>query len=168
VHIAALYQGILPLLLYFTWVLVGLVAPDDMRGEIFLRGIAEEMINQGLCVAFAEKVTEFSATESVNRKHSMERVRETRVIVVFGDTHDFLITVYLSIYYAFLVMSGSQLLIGISHYPLNKILFIDILVEDYYFHFAWMKLWDLRIFSEVFNLENILMISLSRKCGPSI
>ena len=99
-HIAALYQGILPLLLYFTWVLVGLVAPDDMRGEIFLRGIAEEMTNHGLCVAFAEKVTEFSAKKSVNMKNFMERVTLTGVIVAFGDTHDFLISVYLSIDYA--------------------------------------------------------------------
>ena len=143
------------------------MVPDDMRGELFLRDITEEMTNHGLCVAFAEKVTEFSATKSVNLKHFMERVTLTGVIVAFGDTHDFLITVYLSIYYAFLVMSGSQLLIGISHYPLNKILFIDILVEDYYFHFAWMKFWDLRIFSEVFNLENILRISLFRICDPS-
>ncbi|XP_021046836.1 vomeronasal type-2 receptor 26-like [Mus pahari] len=100
VHNAALYQGIIQLLLYFTWVWVGLVVPDDMRGELFLRGITEEMTNHGLCVAFSEKVTEFSATESVNSKRFMERVRETRVIVVFGDTHDFLISVYLSIYYA--------------------------------------------------------------------
>uniref|UniRef100_A0A3B2WCN3 Parathyroid cell calcium-sensing receptor n=1 Tax=Mus musculus TaxID=10090 RepID=A0A3B2WCN3_MOUSE len=100
VHNVALYQGIIQLLLYFTWVWVGLVVPDDMRGELFLRDITEEMTNHGLCVAFAEKVTEFSATKSVNLKHFMERVTLTGVIVAFGDTHDFLISVYLSIYYA--------------------------------------------------------------------
>ncbi|XP_031239940.1 vomeronasal type-2 receptor 26-like [Mastomys coucha] len=100
VHTTALYQGIIQLLLYFTWVWVGLVVPDDMRGELFLRDITEKMTNHGLCVALAEKIPEFSATDTVNPSHFMEKVTMTRVIVAFGDTHDFMIIVYLIIFYA--------------------------------------------------------------------
>ncbi|EDK99721.1 mCG130580 [Mus musculus] len=94
VHTTALYQGIIQLLLYFTWVWVGLVVPDDMRGELFLRDITEEMTNHGLCVAFAEKVPEFPAKDTVNRELFMERFTLTHVIVAFGDTYSLLRFVY--------------------------------------------------------------------------
>ncbi|XP_031236826.1 vomeronasal type-2 receptor 26-like [Mastomys coucha] len=90
VHTTALYQGIIQLLLYFTWVWVGLVVPDNMRGELFLRDITEEMTNHGLCVAFAEKVPEFPAKDTVNKKRFMERFSLTRVIIAFGDTYSLL------------------------------------------------------------------------------
>ncbi|XP_032761612.1 vomeronasal type-2 receptor 26-like [Rattus rattus] len=94
VHTTALYQGIIQLLLYFSWVWVGLVVPDDVRGELFLRDITEEMNNHGLCVAFAEKVPEFPAKDTVNRELFMERFTLTRVIVAFGDTYSLLRFVY--------------------------------------------------------------------------
>ncbi|NP_001092980.1 vomeronasal 2 receptor 51 precursor [Rattus norvegicus] len=94
VHTTALYQGIIQLLLYFTWIWVGLVVPDDVRGELFLRDITEEMNNHGLCVAFAEKVPEFPARDTINRKLFMERFILTRVIVAFGDTYSLLRFVY--------------------------------------------------------------------------
>ncbi|XP_038963374.1 vomeronasal 2 receptor, 52 isoform X1 [Rattus norvegicus] len=90
VHTTALYQGIIQLLLYFSWVWVGLVVPDDVRGELFLRDITEEMNNHGLCVAFAEKVPEFPAKDTVNRGLFIERFTLTRVIVAFGDTYSLL------------------------------------------------------------------------------
>ncbi|XP_034368004.1 vomeronasal type-2 receptor 26-like [Arvicanthis niloticus] len=89
-----LYQGIIQLLLYFSWVWVGLVVPDDMRGELFLRDITEQMTNHGLCVAFAEKVPEFPAKDTVNRELFMERFTLTRVIIAFGDTYSLLRFVY--------------------------------------------------------------------------
>ncbi|XP_034367944.1 vomeronasal type-2 receptor 26-like [Arvicanthis niloticus] len=94
VHTTALYQGIIQLLLYFSWVWVGLVVPDDMRGELFLRDITEQMTKHGLCVAFAEKVPEFPAKDTVNRGLFMERFTLTRVIVAFGDTYSLLRFVY--------------------------------------------------------------------------
>ncbi|XP_028617384.1 vomeronasal type-2 receptor 26-like, partial [Grammomys surdaster] len=93
-HTTALYQGIIQLLLYFSWVWVGLVVPDDVRGELFLRDITEEMTNHGLCVAFAEKVPEFPAKDTVNRGLFMRRFTLTRVIVAFGDTYSLLRFVY--------------------------------------------------------------------------
>ncbi|NP_001092984.1 vomeronasal 2 receptor, 48 precursor [Rattus norvegicus] len=89
-HTTALYHGIIQLLLYFTWVWVGMVVTDDMRGELFLRDITEEMNNHGLCVAFVEKIPEFSAQDRVTKKAFMERYTSTRVIVGFGDTYSLL------------------------------------------------------------------------------
>ncbi|XP_031236828.1 vomeronasal type-2 receptor 26-like [Mastomys coucha] len=94
VHTSALYQGIIQLLLYFTWVWFGLVVPDDMRGELFLRDITKEMTNHGLCIAFAEKVPEFPAKDTVNREVFMERFSSVRVIIAFGDTYSLLRFVY--------------------------------------------------------------------------
>ncbi|XP_052028638.1 vomeronasal type-2 receptor 26-like [Apodemus sylvaticus] len=92
-HTAALYQGIIQLLLYFTWVWVGLVIPDDMMGELFLRDITEEMKSHGLCVAFAEKGPAFPSHDTLDWHILMERITFTRVVVAFGDTHDFLMIV---------------------------------------------------------------------------
>ncbi|XP_021044749.1 vomeronasal type-2 receptor 26-like [Mus pahari] len=99
VHTTALYQGIIQLLLYFTWVWVGLVVTDDMRGELFLRYITEEMTNHGLCVAFAEKVPEINAEDTVNKKLFRKRLIQTRVIIAFGDTYSLLKFVNDIIYY---------------------------------------------------------------------
>ncbi|GAB1291261.1 Vomeronasal 2, receptor 23 [Apodemus speciosus] len=97
VHTAALYQGIIQLLLYFTWFWVGLVVPDNMMGELFLRDITEEMKSHVLCVAFAEKGPAFPSHDPVDWHNLMERVIFTRVVIAFGDTHDFLMLVPLII-----------------------------------------------------------------------
>ncbi|XP_052028640.1 vomeronasal type-2 receptor 26-like [Apodemus sylvaticus] len=97
VHTAALYQGIIQLLLYFTWVWVGLVVPADMRGELFSNEITEEMINHGICVAFAEKVPVFPLFGDIGWYQLMTRLQLTCVVVAFGDTHDFLTLVSLII-----------------------------------------------------------------------
>ncbi|XP_052028644.1 vomeronasal type-2 receptor 26-like [Apodemus sylvaticus] len=97
VHTAALYQGIIQLLLYFTWVWVGLVVPADMRGELFIKEITEEMINHGICVAFAEKVPVFPFFGDIGWYQLMIRFKYTCVVVAFGDTHDFLTLVSLII-----------------------------------------------------------------------
>ncbi|XP_034368043.1 vomeronasal type-2 receptor 26-like [Arvicanthis niloticus] len=90
VHITALYQGIIQLLLYFSWVWVGLVISDDMKGELFLGDITEEMKNHGLCVAFAQKVPDIPTKNTVNKKLLFERFTLTCVIVAFGDSYSLL------------------------------------------------------------------------------
>jgi vomeronasal 2 receptor len=96
-HTAALSQGIIQLLLYFTWVWVRLVVPDTMRGELFLSDITEEMTNHGLCVEFAEKIIDFLSPYRIRWYYFMQRVTLSRVIVAFGDTDEFLITIHLFI-----------------------------------------------------------------------
>ncbi|XP_052028649.1 vomeronasal type-2 receptor 26-like [Apodemus sylvaticus] len=90
VHTAALYQGIIHLLLYFTWVWVGLVVPDDMRGEHFIKEIREEMINHGICVTFAEKGPVFPSFGDIGWYQLIISLTLTRIVIAFGDTHDFL------------------------------------------------------------------------------
>ncbi|GAB1291259.1 Vomeronasal 2, receptor 23 [Apodemus speciosus] len=97
VHTAALYQGIIQLLLYFTWVWVGLVVPDDMRGELFIKEITEEMNNHGICVAFAKKGPVFPSDGVVDWYQLIVSLILSRVVVAFGDTHDFLMLVSLII-----------------------------------------------------------------------
>ncbi|XP_071066153.1 vomeronasal type-2 receptor 26-like [Dasypus novemcinctus] len=85
----ALHQGIIRLLLHFGWVWVGLVVADDIRGENFLRGMSEEMVHNGLCVAFTERVLEFSAERDVDMRFR-ERLMTINVIIVLGDTYSLL------------------------------------------------------------------------------
>ncbi|XP_052028648.1 vomeronasal type-2 receptor 26-like [Apodemus sylvaticus] len=100
VHTAALYHGIIQLLLYFTWVWVGLVVPDEMRGELFIKEITEEMINYGICVAFAEKDPVFPSFGQVRWYQLIVHLIMTRVVIAFGDTHDFLTLFFFIICYA--------------------------------------------------------------------
>ncbi|XP_013008412.2 vomeronasal type-2 receptor 26-like [Cavia porcellus] len=91
---AALYQGLIQLMLHFGWVWVGLVVPDDIRGEIFLQDMTQEMNNNGLCVAFAERVPEFPAKDTLNRQLFFKRFMSTSISVAFGDTYSLLRLVY--------------------------------------------------------------------------
>lgn len=113
--------GITQLLLYFIWVWVGLVTPDDMRGEPFLWDITEEMTNHGLCVAFIEKVSELPAKDTTNRQRFVDshwQMSLSRLV-----THTLFWGLSITCFsILLLVMSGSQLRIGISPpYPLNKV-----------------------------------------------
>ncbi|XP_058138320.1 vomeronasal type-2 receptor 26-like [Dasypus novemcinctus] len=85
----ALHQGIIRLLLHFGWVWVGLVVADDIRGENYLRDMSEEMVHNGLCVAFTERVQEFPARQ-ISSGHLAKRLRAINVIVVLGDTSSLL------------------------------------------------------------------------------
>ncbi|XP_052028642.1 vomeronasal type-2 receptor 26-like [Apodemus sylvaticus] len=100
VHTAALYQGIIQLLLYFTWVWVGLVVPDDMRGELFIKEITKEMVSHGICVAFSEKGPVFTSGVVVGWYQLLLSITLTRVVLAFGDTHDFLTLVSLILCFA--------------------------------------------------------------------
>ncbi|KAM6162677.1 LOW QUALITY PROTEIN: vomeronasal type-2 receptor 26-like [Erethizon dorsatum] len=91
---AALYQGLIQLMLHFGWVWVGLVVPDDIRGEMFLRDLTQEMNNNGLCISFAERIPEFPAKNTVNGQLFIERFMTTKVSDAFGDTYSLLRFVY--------------------------------------------------------------------------
>ncbi|XP_063094199.1 vomeronasal type-2 receptor 26-like isoform X2 [Cavia porcellus] len=91
---AALYQGLIQLMLHFGWVWVGFVVPDDIRGDKFLQDMTQEMNNNGLCIAFAERIPEFPADDTINMQHFFERYTTTRVSVAFGDTYSLLRYVY--------------------------------------------------------------------------
>nr|XP_056720046.1 vomeronasal type-2 receptor 26-like [Euleptes europaea] len=51
-----LYTGILQLLLHFGWTWVGLLVSDDNNGELFLRTIEPLLSQNGICLAFTERI----------------------------------------------------------------------------------------------------------------
>uniref|UniRef100_H0VZZ1 Receptor ligand binding region domain-containing protein n=1 Tax=Cavia porcellus TaxID=10141 RepID=H0VZZ1_CAVPO len=94
VNTAALYQGLIQLMLHFGWVCVGFVVPNDIRGEMFLQDMTQEMNNNGLCIAFAERIPEYPAKDTINKYLFFERFTTTTVSIVFGDTYSLLRFVY--------------------------------------------------------------------------
>ncbi|XP_028610347.1 vomeronasal type-2 receptor 26-like [Grammomys surdaster] len=95
----AVYQGIIQLLLYFSWVWVGLLVSDDLSGEVFIKDITEEMTNHGLCVAFAEKGRD--PEDLAYWETFMERAPLPCVIVAFDVTYAFFIIRTINLYTPF-------------------------------------------------------------------
>ncbi|XP_070790576.1 vomeronasal type-2 receptor 26-like [Pituophis catenifer annectens] len=71
------YPGMVQLLLYFKWTLVGLVAPETDQGERFMRKMSALMLKNGICVVIYQsfrlnvvnmvfKVTEYYKWRKVN------------------------------------------------------------------------------------------------------
>ncbi|XP_060110770.1 vomeronasal type-2 receptor 26-like [Heteronotia binoei] len=50
------YDGIAQLLLHFQWKWVGIIAPDDDKGEGFIRALPPTLYKKGICTAFIEKI----------------------------------------------------------------------------------------------------------------
>ncbi|KAM9694955.1 LOW QUALITY PROTEIN: vomeronasal type-2 receptor 26-like [Trichechus inunguis] len=79
---SSLHQGMVQLMLHFGfW--VGLVASDDLRGESFISDLKGEMVKNGICVAFSEKISNSFMQSSAT------------VIVIYGDTDSLMILRYL-------------------------------------------------------------------------
>ncbi|XP_044514890.1 vomeronasal type-2 receptor 26-like [Gracilinanus agilis] len=90
---SSLPKGVVRLIVHFQWNWIGLVATDDMRGEQFLWKMRAEMVKNGVCVSFTEKIpfTERRHTES--QEAFMPRIftSSTKVIVIHGDTDSLMI-----------------------------------------------------------------------------
>uniref|UniRef100_A0A8C2VTW1 Vomeronasal type-2 receptor 26-like n=1 Tax=Chinchilla lanigera TaxID=34839 RepID=A0A8C2VTW1_CHILA len=66
----------------------------DIRGEMFLQDMTQEMNNNGLCISFAERISEFPVKDTVNRQLFIERLTTTNVNIAFGDMYSLLRFVY--------------------------------------------------------------------------
>ncbi|KAH0626624.1 hypothetical protein JD844_001708 [Phrynosoma platyrhinos] len=55
------YIGIAQLLLYFQWTWVGIIATEDDKGIHFMQTLMPVLSENGICVAFTEKIPEMSA-----------------------------------------------------------------------------------------------------------
>uniref|UniRef100_A0A3B2WB88 Vomeronasal 2, receptor27 n=1 Tax=Mus musculus TaxID=10090 RepID=A0A3B2WB88_MOUSE len=113
VHTAALYQGIIQLMLYFTWVWVGLVVPDDMRGELYITELTEDMTKHGLCIAFAVRSPIFPCRNTVNLIILEEELGSLDVVLVYGDSYDFF---WIVLYIPFLPFNGNVLITNSDWY----------------------------------------------------
>ncbi|XP_061446524.1 vomeronasal type-2 receptor 26-like [Rhineura floridana] len=88
------YQGIVQLLLHFSWKWVGLMAIDDEGGEHFLQTIEPMLSKNGICSAFTERVqtnVHFSSSiiEMLSHKQSTLptfMVSNANTVVIYGES----------------------------------------------------------------------------------
>ncbi|XP_031207972.1 vomeronasal type-2 receptor 116-like [Mastomys coucha] len=74
--------GIVSLMVHFRWSWVGLILPDDHKGNIILSQFREDMARKGICVAFV-KMIPVTWTSYFNK--FWENMDETNVIIIYGD-----------------------------------------------------------------------------------
>ncbi|XP_077171545.1 vomeronasal type-2 receptor 26-like [Paroedura picta] len=87
------YKGILHFILHFSWVWIGLIVTDDERGERFQQAMLPLFSQNGICLAFTEKIRQVSMIAYYfdmlkEGWQSYETLMESRadVAVLFGDT----------------------------------------------------------------------------------
>ncbi|XP_044524389.1 vomeronasal type-2 receptor 26-like [Gracilinanus agilis] len=93
---SSLHLGIVQILLHFGWTWVGLIVPDDMRGENFLLDMQEEMRRNKACVAFIEKIPVSERRHEESQVAFMPRIMASsaKVIIIHGDTDSLMILRY--------------------------------------------------------------------------
>ncbi|KAG8127128.1 hypothetical protein E2320_022263, partial [Naja naja] len=80
------YEGLVQLLLHFQWNWVGLLAPEDNRGERFISSLMPMLKEKEICLAFTEKLkSNFLTTLMLKILHIFETWSKAEVIVLFGD-----------------------------------------------------------------------------------
>ncbi|XP_036617778.1 vomeronasal type-2 receptor 26-like [Trichosurus vulpecula] len=93
---SSLHRGVVHLLVYFEWNWIGLVASNDMGGEEFLWEIREEMVKNGVCISFTEKIPVSERRHMESQETFMPRIimSSAKVIVIHGDTDSLMILRY--------------------------------------------------------------------------
>ncbi|NP_001093033.1 vomeronasal 2 receptor 553 [Monodelphis domestica] len=93
---SSLHQGVVQLMVYFEWNWIGLIVTDDMRGEDFLWEIRREMVKNGVCMSFTEKIPVSERRHMESQETFMPRIlsSSTVVIVIHGDTDSLMILRY--------------------------------------------------------------------------
>ncbi|XP_028617244.1 vomeronasal type-2 receptor 116-like [Grammomys surdaster] len=74
--------GIVSLMVHFRWSWVGLILPDDHKGNIILSEFREYMEIKGICIAFV-KMIPVTMTSYFNK--FWENMDETNIIIIYGD-----------------------------------------------------------------------------------
>ncbi|NP_001093027.1 vomeronasal 2 receptor 501 [Monodelphis domestica] len=93
---SSLHQGLVHLMMYFSWNWIGIVVSNDMRGEEFLWKMRGEMVKNGICVSFIEKVPVSERRHMESQENFMSRIMasSTKVVVIHGDTDSLMILRY--------------------------------------------------------------------------
>nr|XP_056720045.1 vomeronasal type-2 receptor 26-like [Euleptes europaea] len=134
------YSGILHILLHFGWTWVGLLAVHSNSGERFLQKLETLLSQNGICLAFTERIPHQVQTDSLDdfsyilasmNIHFIDRKIST--FILYGDSRSFIL--------------------------LNAYLFMGHLAADYTFSKVWIltvqvnfvltgmeRLWDFRFF----------------------
>eukprot|EP00072_Mus_musculus_P003279 NP_001098010.1 vomeronasal receptor Vmn2r91 precursor [Mus musculus] len=79
----SLSLAIVSLMVHFRWSWVGLIIPDDHKGNKILSDFREEMERKGICIAFVKMIPE---TWNLYFAKFWENMDETNVIIIYGDT----------------------------------------------------------------------------------
>ncbi|XP_077187008.1 vomeronasal type-2 receptor 26-like [Paroedura picta] len=82
------FLGIVKMLLHFRWTWIGLAALDNAKGEWFLRTLTAMVVRSGICVAFTERIPEFTRGDKrfIFHSYSLFMQRECNVFVYHGDS----------------------------------------------------------------------------------
>ncbi|XP_061446525.1 vomeronasal type-2 receptor 26-like [Rhineura floridana] len=87
------YQGIVKLLLHFSWKWIGLIAKDDEGGEYFLQAMEPILSRNGICSAFVQRAPErlriVSTDELIKDAQSILPILSTsnvNAVVIYGET----------------------------------------------------------------------------------
>ncbi|XP_044514864.1 vomeronasal type-2 receptor 26-like [Gracilinanus agilis] len=93
---SSLHRAVVQLMVHFEWTWVGLITTDDMRGEEFLWDIREDMIKNGICLAFTEKTPVSERRYGESQDMFLSRIIESsvRVIIIHIDTDSLMIFRY--------------------------------------------------------------------------
>uniref|UniRef100_A0A8C6IFK6 Vomeronasal 2, receptor 93 n=1 Tax=Mus spicilegus TaxID=10103 RepID=A0A8C6IFK6_MUSSI len=78
----SLTLAIVSLIVHFRWLWVGLILPDDHKGNKILSDFREEMERKRICVAFVKMIP---ATWTSYFAKFWENMDETNVIIIYGD-----------------------------------------------------------------------------------
>ncbi|XP_032752214.1 vomeronasal type-2 receptor 116-like [Rattus rattus] len=78
----SLSLAIVSLMVYFRWSWVGLILPDDHKGNKILSDYRQEMERQRVCIAFVKMIP---ATWTSYFPRFWENMNETNVIIIHGD-----------------------------------------------------------------------------------
>uniref|UniRef100_A0A8C5SRD3 Receptor ligand binding region domain-containing protein n=1 Tax=Laticauda laticaudata TaxID=8630 RepID=A0A8C5SRD3_LATLA len=83
------YPGIIKILLYFRWTLIGLVAPTSENGERFRRTLTPMLTKNSICVAFSLG-TSFSLKDFEKIIGHLNKWKKVNVLVCYVKTDSFL------------------------------------------------------------------------------
>ncbi|KAL8213104.1 UNVERIFIED_CONTAM: hypothetical protein K2H54_060746 [Gekko kuhli] len=96
----AYFMGIVKMLLHFRWTWISLLAPDDDKGERFLRTLTSVVIRNGICVVFTETIPELNLDKKLElHEYSFFKKTKCNVVVYYGDFRS-IITLGMMIKYA--------------------------------------------------------------------
>ncbi|XP_052025198.1 vomeronasal type-2 receptor 116-like [Apodemus sylvaticus] len=80
---SSLSLGIVSLVVHFRWSWVGLILPDDHKGNKILLEFRNEMERKGICIAFVKMIP---ATWTSHLNKFWKNMDDTNVVIIYGDT----------------------------------------------------------------------------------
>ncbi|XP_076783527.1 vomeronasal type-2 receptor 116-like [Arvicanthis niloticus] len=83
----SLSHGIVSLMLHFRWSWVGLLLPDDHKGNKLLSDFRDEMEKERICIAFVKMIPATRTSYFNKQWENMDEIQEssTNVIIIYGD-----------------------------------------------------------------------------------